>query len=122
MESGKYHAWTLESLQASLAERGHSADFSSVFRAAEKLASEGAIVKVLLDDGRARFELKQSHHDHLHCTLCDALIPLRCVIGRAVFADLEAEAGVAISEHRVIFSGLCPHCRAEETAHRDRRR
>ena len=121
MRSGTHHAWTLDALQAGLAERGESADFSSIFRATEKLASEGAIVKVLLDDGRARFELKSSHHDHLHCTSCDALIPLPCVIERAAFAELEAETGVVISEHHIVFSGLCAHCRTVDMAQRGRR-
>jgi Fe2+ or Zn2+ uptake regulation protein len=114
MKASEHHAWTLEGLQAALAESGAPADFSSVFRAAEKLAVEGAICKVLLDDGRARFELAGSHHDHLHCTGCDDLVPLPCMIERGDFAALEARTGVAIREHHIIFSGLCPNCRTEE--------
>ena len=99
-----------------LAERGASGDFSSIFRAAEKLAAEGTLTKVMLDDGRARFELVTAHHDHLHCTACDELVPLPCVIERTAFAALEAETGVAISEHHIIFSGLCSNCRADQAA------
>src|SRR5437870_5076511 len=91
MKASKHHAWTLEGLQSDLAGRGVNADFSSIFRAAEKLVSEGAICKVLLDDGRARFELAAAHHDHLHCTACDELVPVPCVIKRTAFAALEAE-------------------------------
>jgi len=114
MQASELHAWTIEALQGGLAERGTAADFSSIFRAAEKLAAEGALCKVLLDDGRARFELAASHHDHLHCTGCDALIPVPCVIKRTASAALAAEIGVAISEHHIIFSGLCQNCRAGE--------
>jgi Fe2+ or Zn2+ uptake regulation protein len=114
IEAREHHAWTLEYLQSGLAERGASVDFSSIFRAAEKLVAEGTLQKVMLDDGRARFELVTTHHDHLHCTACDQLVPLPCVIERTAFAALEAETGVAISEHHIIFSGLCPNCRTDK--------
>jgi Fur family ferric uptake transcriptional regulator len=112
MGQGGRHAWTLEDLQAGLAEDGAAPDFSTVFRAAEKLATEGGVCKLLLDDGRARFELAAAHHDHLHCTRCGALVPVSCVFDEAAFAAVEAEAGVVITEHRVVFSGLCAGCRA----------
>ena len=76
MRERHHHAWTLEDLQAGLGERRTVADFSTVFRAAEKLASAGAIRKLVLDDGRARFELVDPHHDHLHCTRCGELVPV----------------------------------------------
>jgi Fe2+ or Zn2+ uptake regulation protein len=116
MTSGEHHAWTLEALHAGLAEHGAAADFSSIFRAAERLASEGEIVKLLLDDGRARFELAASHHDHLHCTGCDELVPVPCVLARDASDTLEAETGVAINEHHIVFSGLCADCRSGDTS------
>lgn len=122
MEAREHHAWTLEDFQSALAERGESADFSSIYRAAEKLLAEGVLCKVMLDDGRARFELVTAHHDHLHCTACDELVPVPCVIERAAFAALEARTGIAISEHRIIFTGLCPNCRADEATRQRRRR
>ena len=116
MKVSEHHAWTFEGLQTGLAESGTSADFSSIFRAAEKLVSEGAIIKVLLDDGRARFELATPHHDHLHCTGCDALVPVPCVIKRTASDAIEAETGVTIAEHHIVFTGLCQACRSDEAA------
>jgi Fe2+ or Zn2+ uptake regulation protein len=112
MKSGDCHAWTLEALQAGLAESGATADFSSVFRAAEKLVGEGAIAKVVLDDGRARFELIEAHHDHLHCTRCGALVPVPCLIGARDFAALERATGVSIRDHHLVLTGTCRDCRA----------
>jgi len=122
MEAKEHHAWTLEDLQSALAERGASGDFSSVFRAAEKLVAEGTLTKVILDDGRARFELTMAHHDHLHCTVCDEIVPVPCMIERDALAAVEARAGIAIAEHHIIFSGLCPPCRADQAGRRRRRR
>jgi Fur family transcriptional regulator, ferric uptake regulator len=105
------HAWTLEDLHGALAERRIAADFSSVFRAAEKLAGGGVIRKLVLDDGRARFELIDAHHDHLHCTRCGELVPVPCPIGPDEFAAIEREAGIAILGHHLVLSGLCRDCR-----------
>jgi Fur family ferric uptake transcriptional regulator len=118
MKRPEHHAWTLDDLQAGLARRAVAADFSTVFRAAEKLVAAGLAAKLMLDDGRARFELAGAHHDHLHCTRCDELVAVPCVIGREAFAGLEAETGIAVSEHRVVLGGLCATCRPLEPARR----
>ena len=86
MGGGEQHAWTLEELHAGLARSGRVTDFSSVFRAAEKLAAEGVVRKLLLEDGRARFELVGAHHDHLYCLRCHQLVPVPCLIDRDDFA------------------------------------
>ena len=111
MGAGVRHAWTLEELHAALAHRGRASDFSSVFRAAEKLAAAGIARKLLLDDGRTRFELTGAHHDHLYCTRCHEIEPVPCVIAQGEFAALEQETGAAILEHHLILSGLCRNCR-----------
>ncbi len=111
MGGNERHAWTLEELHASLAERGHQTDFSSVFRAAEKLAAAGIVRKLLLDDGRARFELSSAHHDHLYCTRCRQLVPVPCLIETGDFAALERETGIAVIDHHLVLNGLCRGCR-----------
>lgn len=108
MRQRHHHAWTIEDLQAEL---GIAADFSSVFRAAEKLAVEGVVRKVVLDDGRARFELHEAHHDHLLCGKCGELVPVPCVIAPADFAALERETGIAIVDHHLVLRGFCRLCR-----------
>jgi Fe2+ or Zn2+ uptake regulation protein len=111
LRRGERHAWTLDDLHAALARGGRRTDFSSVFRATERLVAEGLVTRVVDEEGRARFELAGAHHDHLHCTRCDDLVPVPCVIDGAAFAALEAKSGGAIGEHNVIFSGLCRACR-----------
>jgi Fur family transcriptional regulator, ferric uptake regulator len=111
MVGGERHAWTLEELHAGLARHGRVTDFSSVFRAAEKLAAGGTLRKLLLDVGRTRFELVGTHHDHLYCTRCHALVPVPCVIAQEDFAALERATGAAILDHHVVLSGLCRDCR-----------
>ena len=114
--AGGRHAWTLEELHAALARRGRASDFSSVFRAAEKLAADGLARRLVLADGRTRFELTGAHHDHLYCTRCHAIEPVPCIVATGDFAALEEETGAAILEHHLILSGLCRNCRASLAA------
>jgi Fur family ferric uptake transcriptional regulator len=109
---GQRHAWTLEELHAEMGRRGRMTDFSTVFRAAEKLAADGVARKVAFDDGRTRFELLGAHHDHLYCTRCHELVPVPCVIERGHFAAVEQATGAAILEHHLVLRGLCRNCRA----------
>jgi Fur family ferric uptake transcriptional regulator len=111
MGDGGRHAWTLEEMHAALGQRGKATDFSSVFRAAEKLAADGLARKVLLDDGRTRFELVGAHHDHLYCTRCHELVPVPCIIEHDRFAAVERATGAAILDHHVVLRGLCRDCR-----------
>jgi Fur family ferric uptake transcriptional regulator len=108
---GEHHAWTLEELHAGLARAGHASDFSSVFRAAEKLVADSTVRKLLLEDGRARFELAAAHHDHLYCTCCHELVPVPCLIEHGDYAEFERTTGAAIRDHHLILSGLCRDCR-----------
>ena len=109
--AGERHAWTLEELHDGLARHGRDTDFSSVFRAAERLAADGVVRKLLLEDGRARFELAAAHHDHLLCLRCHALVAVPCLIERADYAALERETGAAILDHHLVLSGVCRACR-----------
>src|SRR5438552_11436453 len=107
MGDGEHHAWTLEELHMALGRRGKATDFSSVFRAAEKLAADGLVRKVPLEDGRTRFELVGAHHDHLYCTRCHELVPVPCVIEDERFAALDRAIGSAIRYHHLVLRGLC---------------
>jgi Fe2+ or Zn2+ uptake regulation protein len=111
MGGGERHAWTLDEPHAGLARQGRVSNFSSVFRAAEKLAVDGIVRKLLLDDGRTRFELVGAHHDHLYCTRCHELVPVPCLIEHNNFAALERATGAAILDHHLILNGVCRTCR-----------
>jgi Fur family ferric uptake transcriptional regulator len=116
LSDSERHAWTLDELQAGLVRQGLDSDFSSVFRAAEKLVVGGMLRKVVLDDGRARVELVATHHDHLHCMRCNTLVPVPCVIGHGEIIALERETGATIADHHLVLNGICVNCRAATDA------
>ena len=112
LKDGKRHAWTLDELHDALVRRGVGSDFSSVYRAAEKLVTGSMVRKILLDDGRTRLELVTAHHDHLYCMRCNKLAPVPCVIGQGEIVALERETGAAITDHHLVLSGICRSCRS----------
>lgn len=111
MTRSERHAWTLEDLHVGLGRSGVATDFSSVFRATEKLVAQGGVRKLQLEDGRTYFERVTAHHDHLHCTRCGELVAIPCVVPRRTLTALENRTGVTITEHQVSLIGLCRDCR-----------
>jgi len=107
---GERHAWTLDELHDAVVRRGLPCDFSSLYRAVEKLVTDGAAQRIVLDDGRPRLELASSHHDHLYCVRCNQVVPIPCVIGHGDIAAIEREAGVAIADHHLVLTGICRSC------------
>jgi Fur family ferric uptake transcriptional regulator len=115
MREGQRHAWTLEQISADLTARAVAANFSSVFRAVERLVAERKLRKVQLPTGAARYEPVGAHHDHLHCSGCDALTPVPCLAANLDLAALEQSTGYAMGDHDIVLEGLCPRCRPQAT-------
>ena len=105
------HAWTLDALGTGLAAEGVKADFSTLFRVVERLVAEGQLRKVRIDDAPARYEPNGTHHDHLRCTRCGALVPVSCLARQIDFAALERATGFSIETHDIVLDGICPQCR-----------
>ena len=106
------HDWTIDDVAHELRDGGVEADFSSVFRGLSRLADEGAVQRVELGDGKARFEATRAHHEHVRCERCGAVGEVSgCLVDRVVPA-VEAETGFAVTGHRLLFSGLCAACTA----------
>ncbi len=104
------HDWTIEELAGALAERKLAADFSTVFRALARLEADGAVRRVELGDGRARYEAAGEHHEHVRCEKCGTVggVP-GCVVGAALPRVAEA-TGFRLTGHQLLFSGVCPEC------------
>lgn len=104
------HDWSIEDLIAALAERGLEANFSTVFRALAKLEEDGAVQRVELGDGKARYEASGEHHEHVRCDRCGAVgeVP-GCIVDEAL-PRVQELTGFRVTGHQILFSGLCPRC------------
>lgn len=108
--SSDRHGWTLEEAHTALSSEGVPADPSSVFRALVHLSEEGELERVDLGDGRARFERRGSHHEHIVCSECGAVAEIPgCLIDRAV-PEVERRTGFSVTGHQLTFSGRCEVC------------
>jgi Fur family transcriptional regulator, ferric uptake regulator len=108
--SSDKHGWTLDDAHAALSSSGVSADPSSVFRALVHLSEDGELERVDLGDGRARFERRGSHHEHIVCSDCGAVAEIPgCLIDRAV-PEVERRTGFSVTGHQLTFSGRCEAC------------
>ena len=116
LRQGSRHAWTMEQIASGLQEAGRQADFSTVYRAVERLVGEHSLERVPLGDGATHYELAGKHHDHVRCVRCHALAALDCVLHEDELRAAERASGWTILEHRVVLDGLCPACREQAGA------
>lgn len=112
LERGDRHDWSIEDLLAELRDCGVGADFSTVFRAVARLEGDGAVRRVELGDGKARYEAAGDHHEHVRCERCGAVgeVP-GCVVDEAL-PRVQQATGFTVTGHQLLFSGLCPECSA----------
>jgi Fur family transcriptional regulator, ferric uptake regulator len=110
LTAGDRHAWSIDELhQAARASLG-SADYSSVFRAVGLLEREGLLDRVDLGDGRARFEVRDRHHEHVRCQACGRIEEVPGCVLDDVAGRVGELTGFTVTSHSVVFGGLCSDC------------
>ena len=107
------HAWSIDELLEEVRSSLGAADYSSVFRAVSQLERQGVLDRIDLGDGRARFEVREDHHEHIRCEGCGRVdeVPV-CVLDDAA-AQVKDLTGFKVTSHRVVFAGLCGDCAAQ---------
>ena len=111
------HVWSIDELhQAVLASLG-GADYSSVFRAVSGMERDGLVDRIVLGDGKAHYELRESHHEHIKCDSCGRVVGVPgCILENATVA-VESDTGFKITSHQLLFSGVCPDCARSQRLH-----
>jgi len=111
-ETQERHAWSIEELLQEVRSSLGSADYSSVFRAVSLFERQGLLDRLDLGDGKARFEVREDHHEHIRCERCGRVeeVPV-CVLDDAA-TQVQNLTGFQVRSHRVVFGGLCRECAA----------
>ena len=110
LEGSDRHGWSVEGLADALSAAGVDASFSAVWRALRHLERDGVATRVDLGDGKTRYESAGGHHDHVQCEHCGIISAVEgCVVEDAV-RTVEASTGFSLSDHRLVFRGVCPAC------------
>jgi Fur family ferric uptake transcriptional regulator len=104
-----------QEIHEALAAGGSRIGLASVYRAVDSLVECGAVQRIDLGDGIARFEAVRAgrgHHHHLVCDGCGKLEPFHdAELERAIEA-VERGTGYAVATHDVVLRGACSSCRA----------
>jgi len=108
--SSSRHDWSGDDVLAALNEQGVPADFSSVCRGLAYLEQAGTIRRVHLGDGKARYEAKREHHEHVRCERCGTVAEVPGCIVVDAHQPVAQATGYAITGHQVLFSGICSDC------------
>ena len=104
------HVWSVDELHKAVQVSLGGADYSSVFRAVSGMEREGLVDRIDLGDGRAHYELRDEHHDHVRCDSCGRVAGVPgCILEDATSA-VESNTGFRITSHRLLFTGLCAEC------------
>ncbi len=112
--SGDRHAWSLDEILEQVRSGGRGADYSTIFRAISALEREGSVDRVDLGDGKARYESRQEHHEHIRCVTCGEVAEVPgCVLEEAA-ASVKKSTGYLVVGHHLLFAGTCPRCSRAE--------
>ena len=110
IEDAGHRTWSLDELLLSVREGIPSANYSTILRAILTLEKKSLVDRYDIGDGKARYEARGAHHEHVRCTSCGAIAEVPgCVVDEATVA-VEAGTGYLVKSHQVVFAGLCPNC------------
>ncbi len=85
---------------------------ATVYRSIKLLVEEGALCRVLLENGSLQYRVGMSgHHHHMSCVVCGSVSDLvGCDVGSEIKA-LAERSGFDVEGHWLEVYGRCPSCR-----------
>lgn len=88
-----------------------SLNLSTVYRTLDLLKEKDMLVKIMIEDGKARYQIKENeHHHHLICLNCYKKVPLEYCPLQEMEKELKDKTDFEIINHRLELYGLCPEC------------
>ncbi len=84
--------------------------FTTVYRTLKLFCEAGLADESHFDDGVARFEIKQEHHDHLVCTKCGKIVEFECAMIEQAQEEIAERYKFQLLRHRYELYGLCEDC------------
>jgi len=103
---------TVDQVQSWLHAHRYHPDQVTIYRNLELLAAKGLIHQVDFSDGKARYELNNTHHHHLVCRNCGQIEPVFGCVSKSLLTKIEADSGFTVTSHHLEFFGLCQHCQS----------
>ncbi|MCX7921522.1 MAG: transcriptional repressor [Clostridia bacterium] len=105
-------ALSADDIYLKIKESGNSTNLSTVYRTLELMESKGLVNKIIMSDGKARFELTGDAHKHsLICTGCHKMVPIDFCPLEALQNDVGKKTSFDITGHKLELYGICPECK-----------
>jgi Fur family ferric uptake transcriptional regulator len=102
---------TSEELHQRVRDRYPQIGYTTVYRTMKLLCDAGLATERHFDDGVARYEIEQEHHDHLVCLKCGRIIEFECRMIEGAQEKVAAQYNFRVLRHRHELYGHCEKCR-----------
>lgn len=111
---------TAEDIYQKIVETHKTISRGTVYRNLNLLVEDGYISKVSIYDGADRFDYKLHRHNHIKCSQCQQIFDAPASSDSALEEIIRLNKQLAetsdfeIQGYEIVFSGICPDCRAKE--------
>lgn len=102
-----------EQVYRDLKQSGNQISLATVYRNLDILAETHKIKKLAHPVSGYVYDKTCEPHYHLHCVTCDQLYDLPYPYMDSLNTNMEAETGLSIQSHSIIFEGICETCKKE---------
>lgn len=103
-----------DTVRARIQQREGQVSRQAVYDVLHALTAAG-LVRRLLVGNASRYEVDtHDNHHHLLCRTCARLVDVPCAVGSAPCMLPSHDHGFEVEVADVLYSGLCPNCRAAE--------
>ena len=104
---------TGEDLYQKIREHYPRIGYTTVYRSLKLFVEASLAEERRFDDGVARYEIEDKHHDHLICLGCGRILEFESVVIEQAQNDVADEMGFTIHRHRHELYGHCSECRED---------
>ncbi|HWV24581.1 MAG TPA: transcriptional repressor [Thermomicrobiales bacterium] len=84
--------------------------YGTVYRTLHLLAEHALIQELTFADQASRFDKRTDRHDHVHCTICGALMDVDVPVALLAEQVAREQTGFDVTRHHTVFEGVCPTC------------
>ena len=98
---------TAEDVYRELLQEDHDIGLATVYRVLTQFEQAGLLSRSNFESGKAVFELKKSHHDHLVCLDCGRVEEFVNDEIERLQKTIATERGFALQEHALALYGSC---------------
>jgi len=83
----------------------------TIYRTLGILKEAGLLRELDYGSSLSRYDANTENHAHIVCTNCRRIDDLELPLGNELERQAKGATDFAVSDHRLEFYGLCPHCR-----------